>query len=53
MDAALCHFDDPASQGCAWAGMGVSFDMPATAPGPSAVAVCRQDFVVTSVTPIE
>jgi hypothetical protein len=42
------HFDDPAAQGCAWFGIGVSLDMPVPSPDPSAVVACRQDFAVTS-----
>jgi hypothetical protein len=45
------HFDDPASRGCSWRPIGVDVIQPQFPGEPSAVIMCRQMFVVTSVEP--
>lgn len=46
------HFDDSEARTCSWIPFGVTVSSPIGPPDPGAVIVCRQLFVVTSVTKI-
>jgi hypothetical protein len=47
------HFDDPEAKACSWIPFGTSVSSPVGPPDPGAVIMCRQLFVVTSVTKID
>jgi hypothetical protein len=47
------HFDDPEARTCSWFPIGISLDSPNGKPDPSAVIICRQDFVATELTRLD